>query len=323
VRYFDSWAQAEAAGYRACKRCRPNQLSTVDHLADQLVRACRFIEESESPSLSEIAKYVGLSPYHLQRVFHKRLGVTPKQYASARRVERLRLQLSLGEAVTNAIYGAGFGTSGRCYAQAAGILGMTPKQYRDRGKDASIRFAIVSCCLGRVLVAKTEKGVCQIALGNSDAALRADLLARFPAARQISPDKDLCELVSAVVALIDSPASDQAFPLDIRGTAFQQKVWLALRAIPPGETITYSELATAIGRPEAVRAVASACAANSLAVVVPCHRVVRSDGSLGGYRWGIARKKALLEREGRTQFDDGGKEKSGDQRPATVAKNRE
>jgi AraC family transcriptional regulator of adaptative response/methylated-DNA-[protein]-cysteine methyltransferase len=297
VRFFDSWAQAEAAGYRACKRCRPKHSATADSAAEQLIRACRFIDQSQSASLREIAGHVGLSPHYLHRVFRRRLGVTPKQYASARRTERLKVQLSLGEPVTRAIYAAGFATSGRCYAQAAGILGMTPKQFRDRGKAVSIRFATAACDLGRVLVAVTERGVCQIALGESDAALRADLLTRFPAARRVAHDRRLAELLRAVVSLIESPTAAPSFPLDIRGTAFQQQVWLALQSVPPGKTLSYSELAAAIGRPRAVRAVASAVAANALAVAVPCHRVIRSDGGLGGYRWGTERKKALLERE--------------------------
>jgi AraC family transcriptional regulator of adaptative response/methylated-DNA-[protein]-cysteine methyltransferase len=298
VRFFDSASEAESAGYRACKRCRPNQTPSFDPVAKQLTLACRFIEEAENgPSLSEIASHVGLSPFYLHRTFRNRLGVTPKQYTSARRALRLKMQLALGERVADAIYAAGYGACGRCYAQAAEILGMTPKQYRNHGEGRDIRFATASCVLGRVLVAVTKKGICHIALGNDDSTLAVELLARLPAARQVARDKELQELLTAVVSLIESPAKDVAFPLDIRGTAFQQKVWLALRAIPPGQTLTYAKLAVAIGRPEAVRAVASACAANTLAIAVPCHRIVRSDGKLGGYRWGGGRKKALLERE--------------------------
>jgi AraC family transcriptional regulator of adaptative response/methylated-DNA-[protein]-cysteine methyltransferase len=242
---------------------------------------------------------VELSPSYLHRLFRRRLGITPKQYATECRTGRLQIRLAAGEPVAQAIYSAGFASSGRCYAQAAETLGMTPKQYRDSGKDTDIRFAIAPCCLGLVLVAVTARGVCQIALGDDDSSLRADLMARLPAARQVAPDEELSRLLEAVVSLIDSPGDEHAIPLDIRGTAFQQRVWLALRAIPPGRTLTYGELAAAVGRPQAVRAVASACAANPLAVAVPCHRIVRTDGALAGYRWGIERKGSLLERERR------------------------
>jgi AraC family transcriptional regulator of adaptative response/methylated-DNA-[protein]-cysteine methyltransferase len=298
VQFFSNSAAAQAAGFRACKRCQPNQ--AADRTAELLTQACRFIERADPTSnLADLAEHVGLSPHYLHRLFRKRLGITPKQYSAAQRAERLKSRLALGESVTQAIYGAGFGASGRCYAQAPNILGMTPKQYRDQGKNTRVRIATAACSLGRVLVAVTAKGICQIAIGDDDAALETELLSLLPAAEEVMPDEEFAGLLAAVVSLIDSPTNDVALPLDIRGTVFQQKVWLALRAIPPGETHSYSEVARAVGRPDAVRAVASACAANTIAVAVPCHRVVRNDGTLGGYRWGIERKRSLLERESR------------------------
>jgi AraC family transcriptional regulator, regulatory protein of adaptative response / methylated-DNA-[protein]-cysteine methyltransferase len=301
VRFFARPRDAEAAGFRACQKCRPNQIAGADAPDERVLRACRFIERAQTPpSLADIAQHVGLNPQYLHRLFRKQLGVTPKQYSSARRVARLKKSLIDGESVTRAVYQAGYASNGRCYAQANGVLGMTPKQYQGGGQRSHVRFATVGCRLGRLLVAVTEKGVCEIALGDDDVELRADLMARLPAAEQVTPDSKLRRWLAAVVALVDSPAEIQEFPLDIRGTAFQQQVWRALQAIPPGETRSYSEIAAAIGRPDAVRAVASAVAANPLAVAVPCHRVIHKSGTLSGYRWGKDRKKRLLAAESRS-----------------------
>ncbi len=226
VQFFSNSAAAEAAGFRACKRCQPNQVA--DRTVELLTQACRFIERADASSnLAELAEHVGLSPHYLHRLFRKRLGITPKQYSAAQRTERLKSRLALGESVTQAIYGAGFGTSGRCYAQAPHILGMTPKQYRDQGKNTRVRFATAACSLGRVLVAVTAKGICQIAIGDDDAVLKAELLSRFPAAEEVMPDEEFVGLLAAAVSLIDSPTNDVALPLDIRGTVFQQKVWFS------------------------------------------------------------------------------------------------
>jgi AraC family transcriptional regulator of adaptative response/methylated-DNA-[protein]-cysteine methyltransferase len=298
VEFFDSPAEARAAGYRPCRRCRP--AGAPDPQAERVVRACRFIEASGGAArLSAVAAHVSLSARQLHRLFRERLGVTPREYAAGRRVQSLQAGLANGQPVARAIYGAGYGSAGRCYAEGQRVLGMTPRQYRDRGRGCDIRYAIVICTLGRVLVAATERGVCRIAFGDDDAALRSALLARFPEARRVTRDYDFARLLRGVVKFIDRPAAVCPFPLDIRGTAFQRRVWRALQHVPPGETRTYGELAAAIGQPGAARAVGAACGANPVAVAVPCHRAVRGDGGLGGYRWGVPRKAALLERESR------------------------
>ncbi len=298
VAFFDTPAEALAAGYRPCRRCRPGENSASDPQTARVVRACRFIEASGgSARLPAVAAHVSLSARQLHRLFLDRLGVTPREYAAGRRVQSLQAELANGRPVTRAIHAAGYGSAGRCYAEGQRVLGMTPKQYRDRGRGAAIRFAVTECALGRVMVAVTERGVCRIALGDGDAALRSELLARFPEARQVTRDADFGRLLRAVVKFIDRPLHECPFPLDIRGTAFQRRVWQALQLVAPGETRTYGELAAAVGQPGAARAVGAACAANPLAVAVPCHRAVRADGKLGGYRWGVRRKAALLQRE--------------------------
>ena len=298
VEFFAGPLQAEAAGYRACKRCRPNQSLGDAPQVERLIAACRFIERAERvPSLTEVAAEVGLSPAHLQRLFREHLGLSPREYAAARRVRRLQETLVEGASVTDAIYRSGYESTGRCYAEATAVLGMSPKEYRARGRDQAIRFALTDCWLGRLLVAVTEKGVCQIAIGDDDAGLRSKLLATFPAAEEVTSDDSLAKLLAEVVAVVESPRKTVPFPLDIQGTVFQRRVWQALQAIPPGETRTYRQLAAEVGRPSAVRAVASACAANTLAVAIPCHRVLRSTGAISGYRWGPERKGKLLERE--------------------------
>lgn len=301
VTFYDTCAAAEAAGYRPCRRCRPDQARApaASRHAEAVARACRMIDEAEEiPDLAALAAAAGLSPFHFHRVFRAVTGITPRAYASARRARRLREELAQADVtVTEAIYGAGFNSSSRFYAASKAMLGMTPTAYRRGGEDARIRFTIGQSSLGAVLVAASDKGVCAIALGDDPEALARDLQDRFPHARLVGDDPAFADLVAQVVGLVDQPSRGLNLPLDLRGTAFQQRVWQALREIPPGCTVSYAELARRIGRPQAVRAVANACAANSLAVAVPCHRVVRRDGDLSGYRWGVERKRALLARE--------------------------
>jgi AraC family transcriptional regulator of adaptative response/methylated-DNA-[protein]-cysteine methyltransferase len=298
VRFFATCADAEAAGYRPCKRCKPNAPSLHQEHAAKIARACRLIETAaEEMKLDDLAQAAGLSPFHFHRIFKATVGVTPKDYALAHRHKRMRDSLKGSRSVTEAIYGAGFNSTGRFYADAAKTLGMSPSRYRAGGADTEIRFAIGPCSLGATLVAATEKGVAAILLGDDPAALERELQHRFPRARLIGGDKSFGKLLAKVIAHVDAPGPSLDLPLDVRGTAFQHRVWAALCAIPAGTTATYAEIARRIGAPKAVRAVAGACAANPLAVAIPCHRVVRSDGGLSGYRWGVARKRALLEKE--------------------------
>lgn len=260
--------------------------------------ACRAIEDSEeTPSLTALAAAAGLSPFHFQRVFKQVTGITPKAFGVARRSERLRGALPECATVTEAIYEAGFNSSGRFYASSSESLGMFPKTFRAGGKGEIIRFAIGECSLGAILVASSEKGVCCITLGDEPDSLLADLQTRFPKAEIIGADERYENLVASVVGFVEAPGLGLALPLDIRGTVFQQRVWQALREIPVGSTMSYSGIAEKIGSPQSVRAVAGACAANAIAVAIPCHRVVRQDGNLSGYRWGVERKRALLDRE--------------------------
>jgi len=299
VAFYASGAAATRAGFRACRRCRPDAAGQAEAHAAAIAAACRLIESAETmPSLAALAEAAGLSPFHFHRIFKASTGVTPRAYAAARRAARMRDELAAGASVTAAIYGAGFNSSGRFYASSSPILGMHAKDFRAGGQDAVIRFALGETSLGAILVAATEKGVCAIALGDDPDVLLRDLQDRFPKAELIGGDREFEATVARVVAMVEQPGRRAPeLPLDIRGTAFQQRVWAALRAIPAGATISYRELARRIGAPQAVRAVAGACAANTLAVAIPCHRVVRNDGALSGYRWGVARKKALLERE--------------------------
>ncbi len=300
VAFHADSAAAEAAGFRPCKRCRPTEPPLAERHAALVAAACRRIETAEEPpSLDVLAAGAGLSPHHFHRLFRSITGLTPKGYADAERARKVRAALGQGTQVTEALYEAGFGSSGRFYAAADGALGMRPSAYRKGGAAAEIRYGIGSSSLGRVLAASSERGVCSILLGDDDAELVADLARRFPNARTIAADADFEAVVAQVVAMVEEPAAGLSLPLDIRGTAFQQRVWQALQAIPAGETRSYADLAHAIGSPTAQRAVAGACAANRLAVAVPCHRVVRGDGSISGYRWGVERKRALLAREGR------------------------
>jgi AraC family transcriptional regulator of adaptative response/methylated-DNA-[protein]-cysteine methyltransferase len=298
VEFHATCADAERAGYRPCKRCRPDQSGLAERHAAAVAAACRLIEAAdEMPGLDALAQSAGLSRFHFHRVFKALTGVTPKAYATAHRRARVQGELGRSATVTEAIYGAGFNSNGRFYAAASDMLGMKPTTFRAGGKGARIRFAVGQCWLGAILVAATEKGVCAVLLGDDADALLRDLQDRFPKAQLIGGDAAFERTVAAVVGLVEAPSKGLALPLDVRGTAFQERVWQALREIPAGSTVSYAELAGRIGRPAAVRAVAQACAANPAAVAIPCHRVVRTDGSLSGYRWGIARKRALLDRE--------------------------
>ncbi len=299
VAFFDTAAAAEAAGFRPCLRCYPAGQSPAEANAALISAACRLIEQAEDmPRLTELAARIGMSPWHFHRQFKRATGLTPQAWAKARRAGRLRAALAApGGSVTDAIYAAGFEASSRAYAQADDMLGMTPSAYRGGGAGEVILYAIAESALGQVLVAQSTRGICAITLGDQPAALVADLAARFPKAGIQPAEAALAQRIAAVVALVEQPGAGHDLPLDLRGTAFQRRVWLALQQIPPGQTASYAEIAAQIGAPTASRAVAGACAANALAVAVPCHRVLRVDGALSGYRWGTARKAALLERE--------------------------
>jgi AraC family transcriptional regulator of adaptative response/methylated-DNA-[protein]-cysteine methyltransferase len=298
VRFHATCQEAEAAGFRPCRRCRPDERALADRHAAAVARACRLIETAEEmPGLAALAGAAGMSRFHFHRVFKATTGVTPRAYAAAHRARRVRDALTRGKTVTDAIYEAGFASSGRFYATSGAVLGMTPTDFRSGGAGASIRFAVGECSLGSILVAATEKGVCAILLGDDPDRLVRDLQDRFPKARLIGADQGFEHVVARVVGLVERPALGLDLPLDVRGTAFQQRVWQALRRIPAGATATYRDIAERLGVPRAVRAVARACASNPIAVAIPCHRVVRRDGALSGYRWGVDRKRALLARE--------------------------
>ena len=298
VQLHDSLESAKATGFRPCKRCNPDGLSTDAENAALVAKACRLIEESEEePSLDKLADAVCLSPSYFHRLFKAAAGVTPKDYAVAHRAEKVREGLASGSSVTEAIYDAGFNSSGRFYEKSADMLGMTPSQYRAGGANEKIKFAVGQSSLGAILVASTKKGVAAILLGDNPDKLVRDLQDRFPNAHLIGADRDYENLVARVVGFVEEPGASLNLPLDVRGTAFQERVWKALREIPAGTTVSYADIARRIGAPKSVRAVARACAANKLAVAIPCHRVVRNDGSLSGYAWGIERKRALIERE--------------------------
>jgi AraC family transcriptional regulator of adaptative response/methylated-DNA-[protein]-cysteine methyltransferase len=265
-----------------------------------VAEACRIIEAAaEPPKLGELAATVGLSAYHFHRVFKSIVGVTPKAYAVAHRNRAVRDKLQGSASVTNAIFSAGFNSSGRFYANSTEVLGMKPRSYRAGGADEEIRFAIRTCSLGKVLVAASEKGVCAILFGDDHKSLVEELRQRFSRAKLTRADASFEKTVAKTIQLVEEPASSVDLRLDVRGTAFQHRVWAALKDIPAGSTASYTQIAKRIGEPKAVRAVAGACAANPVAVAIPCHRVVKSDGGLSGYRWGVPRKSALLDREGK------------------------
>lgn len=289
---------AERAGFRPCKRCKPDEPSLEAQRSAMVVDLCRFLETTESPpTLEELARRSGLSAHHLHRVFKRVTGLTPRAYAAARRARRMRSRLARGDTVTEAIHGAGYGSGSRFYEESDQILGMTPRRYRAGGPRTDIKFAVGECSLGSILVAQGDRGICAILLGDDPEALARELQDRFPRANLIGCDAEFEQWVSRVVGLVEAPRLGLDLPLDMRGTAFQERVWKALREIPAGATVSYTELAKRLGALKSVRAVARACGANPLAVAIPCHRVVRKDGGLAGYRWGVERKRALLERE--------------------------
>lgn len=301
VAFHTTRAEAEAAGFRACKRCKPDTGGLAASHAAGVARACRLIGASEQiPDLDALAAEAGMSRFHFHRVFKTITGLTPKAYAAALRADRVRKELPRSESVTDAIYGAGFNSNGRFYAKSAEVLGMTPTTFRAGGTGESIRFAVGECSLGSILVASTDQGICAISLGDDPNALVHDLQDRFPKARLIGGDGEFESLVARVVGFVEAPGLGLDLPLDVRGTAFQQRVWQALREIPAGHTASYVQVANRIGKPAAVRAVAQACGANSIAVAIPCHRVICNDGGLSGYRWGVERKRALLDRESKS-----------------------
>jgi AraC family transcriptional regulator, regulatory protein of adaptative response / methylated-DNA-[protein]-cysteine methyltransferase len=297
--FFETTAEAEAAGLRPCKRCRPTEESSASRHIAAIEKACALLRTSETtPSLGELADAAGISPFHFHRVFKQITGATPRDYARSHRLGCLAERLDAGEPVTEAIYASGFASSSRAYETAPAALGMTPGARRRGGNGETIRFATVETPLGWALVAATERGICMTALGDDRDALIAALRTRFLAAEIVADDAGLSDWADRIVGFITHPDRVLALPLDIQGTAFQAQVWRALQRIPVGKTATYTEIAAALGRPKAVRAVARACAENKLALLVPCHRVIRRDGELGGYRWGLERKRALLAREG-------------------------
>ncbi|MEO9336631.1 bifunctional DNA-binding transcriptional regulator/O6-methylguanine-DNA methyltransferase Ada [Mesorhizobium sp. SB112] len=302
VAFYESCEDAEKAGFRPCKRCRPNEASQTENHARIVSEACRMIENAEEiPALDTLAQNAGMSSYYFHRVFKSVTGLTPKAYATARRSKRVRDELTSGDGnVTDAIYSAGFGSNSRFYEKSNAVLGMTPTKFRSGGADIEIKFAIGECSLGSILVARSEKGVCAIFMGDDPDQLARDLQDRFPNASLVGDDPDFDKLVASVVGMVEKPDRGIDLPLDIHGTVFQQRVWQALRDIPAGEKASYTDIAERIGAPKSVRAVAQACAANKIAIAIPCHRVVRNDGALSGYRWGVDRKRALLDREAKS-----------------------
>jgi AraC family transcriptional regulator of adaptative response/methylated-DNA-[protein]-cysteine methyltransferase len=299
VVFFQLPEIAERAGFRSCKRCQPRNVAAGDPQVEMVRRACKYIEDrrDKHPTLEDLSVHTGVSAYHLQRIFKRIVGISPRQYADAMRLEQFKTGVKNGATVTGAMYDAGYGSSSRLYESAHAKLGMTPADYRRGGKEMKITYAIVDCALGRLLVAGTEKGICAVRLGDTDETLEANLFNEFPAARVNRDDEGLGGWVEQISNHLNGNQRRLELPLDVQATAFQWSVWEKLREIPYGSTRSYSEVARAMGRPSATRAVARACATNPVALVIPCHRVVREDKSLGGYRWGIERKKALLKQE--------------------------
>jgi AraC family transcriptional regulator of adaptative response/methylated-DNA-[protein]-cysteine methyltransferase len=303
VSFFALPAAAEKAGFRACLRCHPDDVQTKDPQVEMVQRVCRLIESSEGEpvTLDSLSEQVGVSSFHLQRTYKSIMGMSPSDYAETRRVNKFKQGVQAGEKITSAMYDAGFGSSSRLYELASSQLGMTPATYGKGGRGAVIRYAIGDSPLGRLLVASTEKGVCSVRLGDSDDALTTELKQEFSAAEILLDESRLRPALTAVLDHLNDRTPRIDLPLDIRATAFQRQVWEQLQKIPAGETHSYSQVAKGIGQEKAVRAVARACGTNPVALVIPCHRVIREDRSLGGYRWGVDRKKKLLEREGRAK----------------------
>ena len=291
VRFFAGPEAAEAAGLRPCLRCRPNDAARDE---EAVMRALKLLQDAEeAPALAELAAHVGYSPTHFQRVFKRSVGLSPAGFVRARRLALAGDALSAGASVTEAIYEAGFGASSRFYEANEGRMGMAPSAWRNGGRGVTIRWAVVQTTLGPMLVAATDKGVCRLSFGEG----RQELAARFPGAELIEGGAPFAALLEQVVSAVERPGDSRAIPLDVQGTAFQEAVWRELQRIPPGETRSYAQIAAAVGKPGAVRAAGSANGANNVAVLIPCHRVIRSDGSLGGYAYGLDIKRTLLERE--------------------------
>jgi len=301
VRFYADASAAQAAGFRACKRCQPDKTDPQQQRIDKVTEACRLLEQERTLTLDELAQAVAVSPYHFHRLFKSVTGMTPRAWQQAWRARKLRETLVASETVTDAVLAAGFPASSSYYRQADSTLGMTARQFRRGGDTQRVRFTLQSCVLGRCLVAASSRGICAVLPGDSDAALIAELAQIFPNAQREEADDAFQQQVAQVIALLDGQRSTLQLPLDIRGTAFQQQVWQALRDIPVGETRSYQQVADSIHKPKAARAVANACAANTLALVIPCHRVVRQSGALSGYRWGEARKAELLKREAKQE----------------------
>lgn len=298
VRFHATTKDAQRAGFRACKRCKPKEPAFVERHKLAVAKSCQLMAEaSEEQSLESLAAAVEMSPSHFHRTFKALTGLTPKSYATAQRAKRVRGKLAGSKTVTAAVYGAGFNSNGRFYATAGKALGMTPTAFRSGGAGVAIRFAVGECSLGSILVAASERGICAIALGDDPNVIVQDLQDRFPQAELVGGDVRFEKIVAQVIGFVERPSRGLDLPLDVQGTAFQERVWRLLCEIPCGQTATYAEIAKRAGAPAAVRAVARAIAANKLAVAIPCHRVIRTDGSLSGYRWGVERKAALLERE--------------------------
>ena len=297
VRFYADAASAQTAGFRACKRCQPDSADPQQQRIEKVAHACRLLEQEQTLTLEQLAKEVAVSPFHFHRLFKSVTGMTPRAWQQAWRAQKLRDSLKQSDSVTDAVLAAGFPASSSFYRHADETLGMSASQFRRGGDEQLIRYTLGSCQLGRCLVAISSRGICAVLPGDKDEALIAELEKIFPHARREAADERFQQQVAEIIAVLDGHRATTTLPLDIRGTAFQQQVWQALRAIPAGETRSYQQVAEAIGKPKAVRAVASACAANKLALIIPCHRVVRQSGALSGYRWGIARKAELLRRE--------------------------
>ncbi len=298
VRFFDTATDAKRAGFRPCKRCKPDDVPLGERQAAAVTKACEFIAEAEeTPDFAAVAVAIGLSRHHFHRLFKEIVGLTPGAYWKSLKEKRVMQQLGGGKSVTEAIYGAGYGSSSRFYENFAQKLGLKPSAFASGGAGETIRFALGECSLGSILVAATEKGVCAIELGDEPQILIEGFQDRFPNAELVGGDANFEQIVADVVGFVETPGQDLNLPLQVRGTAFQHRVWRILCDIPPGKTLSYAEVAAKAGNPSAVRAVANACASNKIAVAIPCHRVVRTGGSISGYRWGVERKAQLLKKE--------------------------
>ncbi len=305
VVFFDTIEMARRAGFRPCKRCRPDDASSGTKNDNIIASLCRYIDGCEHiPTLNELSQRCAISPYHLHRLFRERTGLTPRQYANGRRRERLRSELPKSRSVTDALYQSGYNAGSRFYSDSDRTTGMLPTKYRNGGDGVVIRYATGQCSLGRILIAESDRGICAVLFADHDDILRRELTAMFPAAGITEDTESLSDRLRAVTSHIEHPGRIFSLPLDLQGTVFQRRVWQELQTLSPGTTISYADLARRIGSPDAVRAVAGACAANRHAVVIPCHRVLRSDGSISGYRWGVERKKLLIERERQSRIDD-------------------